>query len=94
MELPKSQQPPQVHFTTDGITNWDEFVWWASRNHVLWNSAVNYSAKAGLGELGALKIIAYHLILENKEMKDIMVKYAEEHGIPLYGYPSYTATSP
>jgi hypothetical protein len=84
METPKSQLPPQVHFTTDGIRGWDEFVCWASRNHWLWNSAVNYSAKAGLGEIGALKIVAYHMILENKEMKDAVTKHVETHAYPLF----------
>lgn len=92
METPKSQPPPWVHFTTDGILGWDEFVYWAHRNHWLWNSAVNYSAKAGLGEAGALKIVAYHMILENKEMKDAMTKHVEMHSSPLYVSPTPSPT--
>ncbi len=84
MKDAKSNQPPEVKATTDGFVNWYEFVEWACRNQPLWNSAMNYCAVAGLGQDAYLKIIAYHLTVENREMKAKLVKAAEECGKPFY----------
>lgn len=80
MSLPKSMQPPQVHYSiADGIHNWDEFEWWASRNVVLWNAT---ACLCGADERSQLRMIAYHLILENQQMKDAEIKRLQNSTTP------------
>ncbi len=82
--LPRSAQPPEVRITTEGVINWDEFACWSARNTPLWNSALNYCAVAGLGREPFLKAMVYHLTIENKQMKDTLIKHAQETGKPLF----------
>lgn len=78
IETPKSMQPPEVKGTSDGITGWEEFERWATHNLKIWNSARHYCAMVGMRHTEYLKLVAYHLTLENKQMKDDAVKRLQE----------------
>ncbi len=77
-------QPPEVKGTSEGITNWLEFERWAGNNLPIWNNARHYCAVVGMVHGEYLKLVAYHLTIENQKMKDALVKHAQENGRPLY----------
>ncbi len=82
--LPRSAQPPEVKITTEGVVNWDEFARWSAHHTPLWNSALNYCAVTGNGRESFLKAMVYHLTIENRQMKDALIKHAQETGRPIF----------
>lgn len=80
----KSMQPPELKGTSEGITGWTEFEFWATRNISIWKTARTYCTTVGMNPNEYVKLVAYYLSLENREMKDALVKHAEENGKPLY----------
>ena len=80
MNTPKSMQPPEVKGTSQGVTGFVEFEQWAARNVPIWNSARHYCAMCGLPPTEYLKLVAYHLTLENRRMIDAEVNRLRQNG--------------
>lgn len=72
-------QPPEVVGTSSGVQGFDEFEQWASRNVSIWNSARHYGAGCFDNSREYLKLVAYCLVLENRELKDMLIKHAQEN---------------
>lgn len=77
-------QAPEVNVTSDGITGWPEFEQWATHSLPIWNSARYCCARAGMPPTEYLKLVAYHLALENRRLVAAEMKRVEEIGIPLF----------
>ena len=77
-------QAPEVKGTSEGITGWPEFERWATHNISIWNSARHYCAGCRLPPTEYLKLVAYHLALENRRMVAAEIKRIEENGSPLF----------
>lgn len=76
--LPKSLQPPEVVGTSSGVQGFDDFEQWASRNVPIWNRCRHYGAGCFDDSREYLKLVAYFLVLENLEMRELLIKHAEE----------------
>lgn len=77
-------QAPEVKGTSEGITGFHEFEQWATRNVPIWNSARHYCAMTGMHHTEYLKLVAYHLTLENRRLVAAEIKRVEETGSPLF----------
>ena len=77
-------QAPEVKVTPDGIIGWPEFEKWAMRNIAIWNDSFRGCRSIGLAPEEYIKLVAYHLMLENRRMMDAEIKRMESTCAPLF----------
>lgn len=69
MKWGEKAPPPDLKLENGQLTNWREVESWAFQNNRLWYDAIQRSLRADFSHTDAVKIIAYHQLLEIERLE-------------------------
>ena len=61
------------------VSGWDEFYTWAVYQVPVWQKVVQMCDRDNINIPGAMKLIAYHLTVENQDLKDQLLNMHLNH---------------